>query len=504
KEGDNKYAAVTYILKATLSKPDSSHSYAGPTVCQIQLPFSPLCLETFRDCPPHVVSSSHPIPPYNLATTVFGRGENRRRRSLTNVFWTSMGPRLDTTVLTPKIAVAAQPLDIKLSFDHNLMHFAARQLPPVILETLSIELVSETRARIPNASPRDPQAKWTEITFCCKLDAASIPVEQRSGMLTRSKEHRWDANLLVPELNAGLPVTPSFVTPSLSHAHTLRVRGQMDIDTEKIQFNVEKPLIVLSQYSREDPLAFSSKSASMSESDHVEDETSAPPPYTEASSGAITLPSYLWPLWYGYPYSPAPSLSPARPAIVPSTVQNVSEQDQQQGTQELPKGNSHNPKIPKPQHTSNSTLLTTSTPSLSIQAKPNLPEPYPWKVPGARSSQTLVFSRWGDELPFDDAREVIELGQTRISADMMIHHDVAMPRAKTWTVEAAQLFSMNDVGMDGMVHSEARRALEGLWSFGMQYGAYPECEIQLVDSLYTVHERGKFRLTKPVLGKAEA
>ncbi|KAI4153790.1 MAG: hypothetical protein LQ341_000484 [Variospora aurantia] len=140
--------------------------------------------------------------------------------------------------------------------------------------------------------------------------------------------------------------------------------------------------------------------------------------------------------------------------------------------------------------------------SLSIQAKPNLPEPYPWKVPGARSSQTLVFSRWGDELPFDDAREVIELGQTRISADMMIHHDVAMPRAKTWTVEAAQLFSMNDVGMDGMVHSEARRALEGLWSFGMQYGAYPECEIQLVDSLYTVHERGKFRLTKPVLGKA--
>ncbi|KAI4284123.1 MAG: hypothetical protein L6R35_004984 [Caloplaca aegaea] len=293
KEGEDKYAAVTYILKASLSKPDSSHSYAGPTVCQIQLPFSPLCLETFRDCPPHVVSSSHPIPPYNLATTVFGRGENRRRRSLSNVFWTSMGPRLDTTVLTPKIAVAAQPLDIKLSFDHNLMPFAARQLPPVILETLSIELVSETRARIPNASPRDPQAKWTEITFCCKLDAASIPVEQRSGMLTRSKEHRWDANLLVPELNAGLPVTPSFVTPSLSHAHTLRVRGQMDIDTEKIQFNVEKPLIVLSQYSREDPLAFSSKSASMSESDYVEDETSAPPPYTEASSGAMTLPSYV-------------------------------------------------------------------------------------------------------------------------------------------------------------------------------------------------------------------
>ncbi|KAL8646735.1 MAG: hypothetical protein Q9210_005961 [Variospora velana] len=291
-EGDDKYAAVTYTLKATLSKPQVSHSYAGPTVCQIQLPFSPVCLETFRDSPPHVVSSSHPIPPYNLATTVFGRGKNRRR-SLTNVFWTSMGPRLDTTVWTPKIAVAAQPLDIKLSFDHNFMHFAARQLPPVILETLSIELVSETRARIPNGSPRDPQAKWTEITFCCNLDAACIPVEQRSGRLTRSKEHRWDARLLVPELNTGIPVTPSFVTPSLSHSHTLRVRGQMDIDTEKIRFEVEKPLILLSQYSREAGLAFSSKSATLSESDYVEDETSAPPPYTEASSGATTLPSYV-------------------------------------------------------------------------------------------------------------------------------------------------------------------------------------------------------------------
>ncbi|KAI4284124.1 MAG: hypothetical protein L6R35_004985 [Caloplaca aegaea] len=170
--------------------------------------------------------------------------------------------------------------------------------------------------------------------------------------------------------------------------------------------------------------------------------------------------------------------------------------------QELPKGNSHSPKTPKPQHTSNSTSLTTNTPSLSIQAKPKLPEPYRWKVPGVHSSQTLVFSRWGDELPFDDARDVIELGQMRISAEMEIHHDVAMPRVKTWTFEAAQLFSMNDVGMDGMVHSEARRALAGLWSFGMEYGAYPECEIQLVDSRYTVHERGKFRLTKPVRGKA--
>ncbi|KAL9018135.1 MAG: hypothetical protein Q9185_004542 [Variospora sp. 1 TL-2023] len=106
-------------------------------------------------------------------------------------------------------------------------------------------------------------------------------------------EHRWDANLLVPELNAGLPVTPSFMTRSLSHTHTLRVRGQMDIDTEKIRFNVEKPLIVLSQYSREDPLAFSSKSLSPSGSDHIEHETSAPPPYAEASSGATTLPNYV-------------------------------------------------------------------------------------------------------------------------------------------------------------------------------------------------------------------
>ncbi|KAL9018136.1 MAG: hypothetical protein Q9185_004543 [Variospora sp. 1 TL-2023] len=170
--------------------------------------------------------------------------------------------------------------------------------------------------------------------------------------------------------------------------------------------------------------------------------------------------------------------------------------------QELPKGNSHSPKTPKPQHTSNSTSLTTNTPSLSIQTKPKLPEPFRWKVPGVHSSQTLVFSRWGDELPFDDARDVIELGEKRISDDMRIHHDVAMPKAKVWTFEAAQLFSMNDVGMDGMVHSEARRALEGLWNFGMEYGAYPECEIQLEDSRYTVRERGKFRLTKPVRGKA--
>lgn len=209
------------------------------------------------------------------------------------LFWKSMKPCLDVEVSIPKCAIIGRKLDVKLRIDHNLKQLPAEKLPQVILEAVRIELVSETRLRIPNGPRRDPQTKWTKLISYYILNATRIPVEKRSRKLTKSKANGWYATVLVPELKNDLRVTPSFATPSLSHSYYLRVRGRWKCDNEEIRVDVEKPLIVLSAYGMEDALLSKGQSTSQFDSGHGEDEASAPPPYTEACGGEIALPSYV-------------------------------------------------------------------------------------------------------------------------------------------------------------------------------------------------------------------
>ncbi|KAI4194648.1 MAG: hypothetical protein LQ348_002596 [Seirophora lacunosa] len=197
KKGEDNYAAVTYTLKADLAKPHSSHSYPGPTACQIPLPLSPIRLQSFHDLPPNVVSSSHHISPHKLTTRVLDQADYAHL-GLPNdpvnahkLFWKFMKPCLDVEVSIPKCAMIGRKLDVKLRIDHNLKQLPAEKLPQVILEAVRIELVSETRLRIPNGPRRDPQTKWTKMISYYLLNATRIPVETRSRKLTKSKANGW-------------------------------------------------------------------------------------------------------------------------------------------------------------------------------------------------------------------------------------------------------------------------------------------------------------------------
>ncbi|KAL8962140.1 MAG: hypothetical protein Q9193_001407 [Seirophora villosa] len=146
-----------------------------------------------------------------------------------------------------------------------------------------------------------------------------------------------------------------------------------------------------------------------------------------------------------------------------STVRSASEQDQMQ--------QSRTPGFLK-------------EPSVNVARPRELTDPYYYRIPAAvgkrQSTQILIFSNWGDELVFDDAQDAVVAGEDWTVDDQKIHHDTAMPRSKTWTIESAQLIAMNDVGMDGMTHSEVVRALKGLTFFG-------EGEVQVAAGALVAH-----------------
>ncbi|KAI4086910.1 MAG: hypothetical protein LQ344_007175 [Seirophora lacunosa] len=136
--------------------------------------------------------------------------------------------------------------------------------------------------------------------------------------------------------------------------------------------------------------------------------------------------------------------------------------------------------------------------SVNVARPRELTDPYYYRVPAVYSkrlsSQILKFSNWGDELVFDDAQDAVVAGEDWTVDDQKIHHDAAMPRSKTWTIESAQLIAMNDVRVDGMTHSEVVRALKALTTFGHQFHGFWKCDIELHDTSLTVSVRGRFKL----------
>ncbi|KAL8735503.1 MAG: hypothetical protein Q9181_002775 [Wetmoreana brouardii] len=138
--------------------------------------------------------------------------------------------------------------------------------------------------------------------------------------------------------------------------------------------------------------------------------------------------------------------------------------------------------------------------SLSLAAKPRFPEYYEWHIP--RSTRSLVFSGWGDELPvFDDVIALVERAQLQLQRD--IPGDPVMQKIKTWTDGTANLVLVNDHGADGMRYRETVRFLEGLRLSGEVFGFW-SCHIAFYDSSFTIRLRGYAQLSIAGASKEKA
>ncbi|KAL9029325.1 MAG: hypothetical protein Q9196_002431 [Gyalolechia fulgens] len=184
---------------------------------------------------------------------------------------------------------SSQALDVNLSFDHSFVHFAAVLLPPVILHSFALSVISETCARVSSGQRRQHQSKWEEKVLSCSLNEAQVPIRDRSCILAESLSHKWDLNSLVPELRTCTLSIPTFKTWNIAISYTLHVRGEVRLDHDKIGFDVKKPLIVLPDYSIKGALR--SRSPSPYEDTHLESEGSAPPPYSTHHRSAIAPPA---------------------------------------------------------------------------------------------------------------------------------------------------------------------------------------------------------------------
>ncbi|KAL8903785.1 MAG: hypothetical protein Q9207_003709 [Kuettlingeria erythrocarpa] len=72
-------------------------------------------------------------------------------------------------------------------------------------------------------------------------------------------------------------------------------------------------------------------------------------------------------------------------------------------------------------------------------APPKLPDPFKWDIP--RSTRSLIFSGWGDEIEkFDDVIDVIQNAQQRLAQEIKFQgYDDAVAKIRSWTFETAHL-----------------------------------------------------------------
>lgn len=281
RESADRQINVAYVVKATLNKPHFTHPYSGTMQCQKDVPLSPHPLHDTSIPTFHVYSYLHRVSPNNITTDVLGRDRTYSR----DVFWKTMKPYVHLHLSMPGNVSSSHGLDINLSFDHSFVRSVAVHLPPIILQSFSVSVISETRARVSGNQRRHPQSKWEEEVLNCSLDETKVPIRDRSRILAESLSHKWDMNSLVPELRTSALGIPSFKTLNIAMSYTLHVRGEVKLDNEKIRFDVKKPLIVLPEYSTED--ADPSDGPSPYDSTHVDNEPSAPPPYHKHRDSAI-------------------------------------------------------------------------------------------------------------------------------------------------------------------------------------------------------------------------
>ncbi|KAI4240279.1 MAG: hypothetical protein L6R40_005215 [Gallowayella cf. fulva] len=276
RELEHETGTVFYTLVATIKKPFFTHSYAGPTSCQMHLPLSSLRPLESQAPVLRVISSSHRI-------SSSGVSDDTRDTPA----YHHLGPAgnsdlsINVDVSIPKYAVVTRPLEIGVRFSHDIVDLAAEILPPLVLHAVNVEVISQTLARVPNGLRRGPHAKWEQKILCCSLDVTEIPVLQRSGTTSDTRYHQWDVTSLMPTLSRFTFDVPSFKTSNLAHSYTLTLSGELRVADETIRFDVKEPVVVLPRHSRGDiPRSSSALVIAQSETS-IGVDNDAPPPYQE-------------------------------------------------------------------------------------------------------------------------------------------------------------------------------------------------------------------------------
>ncbi|KAL8874272.1 MAG: hypothetical protein Q9198_006910, partial [Flavoplaca austrocitrina] len=123
-----------------------------------------------------------------------------------------------------------------------------------------------------------------------------------------------------------------------------------------------------------------------------------------------------------------------------------------------------------------------------VGAGPHYRDPFHFHIP--RTTQTIIFTRWGDELNHDDVISVIEKAEEDVERELKNRgHDDFIGKIRGWNFYSAHLVIRNDKGSDGMDHRDLLSYLKGLRLFGETYGFW-KCEMELYDTGYTVNVRG--------------
>ncbi|KAL8677765.1 MAG: hypothetical protein Q9224_007162, partial [Gallowayella concinna] len=288
---ESEDGTVSYTLVATLTKPFFTHSYSGPTFCQMRLPISSLRSLESQNPAFHLISSCHEISPFSNAAEVPEPNRalvTEKTDDSHTLFGKELKPSININVSIPKYAIAGRRLDIDIRFCPNVEDFVAEKLAPLTLHAVNVDIISQNQIRVPGGMRRGAPAKWEQTILSCGIHGMDVPILQRSCTPSDFRSHRWDVTSLIPKLNQFTFDTPSFKTSNLAHSYTLKVWGELKIDNDTLGFNIKEPVIVLPCYSREDvpssnpPLVLSRLGAG------VEAENDAPPPYSEP----VGLPNY--------------------------------------------------------------------------------------------------------------------------------------------------------------------------------------------------------------------
>ncbi|KAI4174117.1 MAG: hypothetical protein LQ346_008289 [Caloplaca aetnensis] len=289
---------VVYSLVATLQKPFFTHSYLGPTLCQMRLPLSSLCTPEDQGPASRTISfHHHNIDPRHLygAPIDDPKGDGAGMAAKDNDDHAhihclkSMSPSIHVQTLTSTTLTAGQPLCIFLSFDHNIEDFVTGKLPPLVLRTFNVEITSETRARVPSALRREPQARWAERCASCSLDVEPIPLSQRFCNLTEGRGYEWDITSLAPRFKTVTVHTPTFKTSNIALSYTLHVRCELGLGDEKIEFDARRPLIVWPRYRRELAPWANNQMGPLHIEGHQVNEGDVPPPYSEHQGASRSI-----------------------------------------------------------------------------------------------------------------------------------------------------------------------------------------------------------------------
>ncbi|KAI4275335.1 MAG: hypothetical protein L6R38_005890 [Xanthoria sp. 2 TBL-2021] len=120
-------------------------------------------------------------------------------------------------------------------------------------------------------------------------------------------------------------------------------------------------------------------------------------------------------------------------------------------------------------------------PGSRIGAGPKYIDPFPYRIPG--TSQTIIFSKWGDELPdFDDVISALDKAEADLELELKNRgYDDFIGKIRGWNFESAHIVIRNDMGSDGMNHRQLLSFLNGLRLFGQQYGFW-KCDMELYDA----------------------